>query len=119
MSTSTPSSGLSGRLATGTKVCIIVAVLLIVLAAYLYFVPINIAAQQGVFGCGSASKPPTEDFAKGICQDLASINRIKAVTALISGFLVTGLGFLLFGSRHEPAVEAEVPEVRDPAELDE
>ncbi|GAA1787657.1 hypothetical protein [Nostocoides veronense] len=117
MSTTTTPSLLSGRLVTGTKVCIITSVLLIVLAAYFYFVPINITAQQGVFGCGSASNPPTEDFAKGVCQDLATINRIKAVSALISAFLVTGLGFLLFGS-HQGSFPRVAADGQDPAELD-
>ncbi|MBK6887724.1 MAG: hypothetical protein IPH03_15630 [Tetrasphaera sp.] len=130
MSATPQSSGLPSRLSTGAKICTILAVLLVILAGYLYFVPINIQAQQGVFGCGSASAPPTEAFAKGVCQDLATINRIRALVALLSALVLVGLGFMLFGSGRRPEIEdgheadtkaegVDPDGVVDPAEVDE
>jgi|JI9StandDraft_2_1071091.scaffolds.fasta_scaffold49538_3 hypothetical protein len=111
------------RMSTGAKVSTIIAVLFFLLAAYYYFVPINIQAQQGVFGCGSAIHPPTDDFAKGICQDLSTINRFRSLMSLIAAILVGGLGWMLFGGGIRAArVGADDDETtespRDPAALD-
>ncbi|MFN8098194.1 MAG: hypothetical protein U0Q21_07910 [Dermatophilaceae bacterium] len=111
------------RMSTGAKITTLLAVLLLLVAAYSYFVPINIPAQQGVFGCGSAFHPPKDDFAKGICQDLASINRFRSLMCLIAAILLGGLGWMFFDGAPRAArvVEdddeaAESP--RDPGALD-
>lgn len=87
------------NLRTGTKLYITAALLLLVAAAYFYFVPVHLTTKEGgAFGCGSAGNPPTEDFAKSICLDTTSINLYKAYALAGAGVLLGILGYVFFGT---------------------
>ncbi|CAM3924253.1 hypothetical protein [Janibacter anophelis] len=78
---------------------LLLAALLLVAAVYYYFVPVHVASKEGVFGCGSASNPPSADkdgFQFGACQKSAVVNQFRTY-ALLAGAVLTALaGFLLF-----------------------
>lgn len=80
---------------------LLLAALLLVAAVYYYFVPVHVASKEGVFGCGSASNPPSADkdgFQYGACQKSAVVNQFRTY-ALLAGAVLTALaGFLLFRS---------------------
>ena len=80
---------------------LLLAALLLVGAVYYYFVPVHVASNEGVFGCGSASNPPSSDkdgFQYGACQKTAVVNQFRTY-ALLAGAVLTALaGFLLFRS---------------------
>lgn len=77
----------------------LLAALLLVAAVYYYFVPVHVASKEGVFGCGSASNPPSADkdgFQFGACQKSAVVNQFRTY-ALLGGAVVTLLaGYLIF-----------------------
>lgn len=86
------------NLRTGSKICVLLAIPVVVLAAYWFWVPILIpTADGGMFGCGSAASPPTEAFPKGVCQNIADVNLYRALAALAAAVIVGGLGVTLFG----------------------
>lgn len=87
---------------TGAKICLIIAALFIVAGVYTLLVPINMPTAQGVFGCGSALNPPSEPFAVGVCQDLATVQQLRAGALGVSALAVGGLGLLLFGFDRTP-----------------
>lgn len=88
----------STQLRLGTQVCLILAALLLLFGIYQLIVPINMPTQQGVFGCGTGLKPPTESFAVGVCQDLASIQQLRAAFLGAAALLLGILGFTFFGA---------------------
>lgn len=87
------------NLRTGTKLYITAAVLLLIAAAYFYFVPVHLTTKDGAaFGCGSAGNPPVEDFAKSICLDSTVINLYKAYALAGAAVLMGILGYVFFGA---------------------
>ena len=80
---------------------LLLAALLLIAAIYYYFVPVQVASKEGVFGCGSASNPPSADkdgFQFGACQKTAVINQFRTY-ALLAGAAATALAaFLVFRS---------------------
>ena len=61
--------------ATGSKVCLIIAAVLLVAAGYFYWVPVSrITSTGAAFGCRSAANPPTDIFPKVTC---GTINRVN------------------------------------------
>lgn len=93
----TPKGPESWRVIRG--LVLLLAALLLIAAIYYYFVPVHVASKEGVFGCGSASNPPSADkdgFQYGACQKSAVVNQFRTY-ALLGGAVVTALaGFLLF-----------------------
>ncbi|NHN54961.1 hypothetical protein G9U51_04065 [Calidifontibacter sp. DB0510] len=86
------------QLRTGTKICILIGLALLVLAVYFYLVPMSLRTTSGgVFECGSASSPPSEQFAKNVCQNLTDENKYKAFAAGLIGLLTLALGTWFFG----------------------
>lgn len=91
---------------TGARVCLMVAVLLILWAVYFMIAPIQVIAANGrQFDCGTAVAGPTSKFATGICGSANSGNSKKALL-LGAGAIVVGVGgFLTFGvDRREQSV---------------
>jgi hypothetical protein len=94
-----PESRHTLNLRTGTKLYITAALLLLIAAAYFYFVPVHLTTKDGgAFGCGSAGNPPTEDFAKSICLDVTSVNLYKAYALAGAAVLMGILGYVFFGT---------------------
>lgn len=77
----------------------LLAALLLIAALYYYFVPVQVASKEGVFGCGTAANPPSADkdgFQFGACQKTAVINQFRTY-ALLGGAAASALAaFLLF-----------------------
>lgn len=89
-------------LRNGTKICLLVAIPFIVAAVYYYFAPaITHKSDGGVFNCGSAASPPTDQFPKNVCSNITDINLYRAYALAAAGILIGLLGFVLFGAdRH-------------------
>jgi hypothetical protein len=103
----------------GAKLCLLVAALLLLFAAYLFFVPLDIQTQEGpMFNCGSAARPPTAAFPKTVCGRLSQTAQLRAGFAA-GGAVVTALGGLLvFGvTRRTAHVDPAAGRRRD-ADLD-
>lgn len=90
------------RLRTGSKICVLIALVLLVLAAYFFWTPLTLPRPDGgLFGCGSAANPPSDPFPKGVCVDLPTMYRFRALAALGSALLVGGVGIAFFGAERE------------------
>lgn len=107
-------------LSRGARACLLIALLLLVAAAFRLVDPIDIQTSQGpMFSCGSGLRPPSEAFQKNVCGRLSQGRQIEA-GFLAGGALVVALGGLLvFGSsrrdehaRHS-ADDGESPLYRD------
>jgi hypothetical protein len=102
----------------GARLCLLIAVLLLMFAGYLFFAPIDIQSREGpMFNCGSAARPPTEAFPKAVCGRIDQERQLRA--GFVAGAaLVTALGGLLVfgGTRRTEEVhpEAEEPDDRPP-----
>lgn len=84
------------KLSTGTRICLLLALLASVAAAYYYWVPITVASATGAFGCQSASNPPVEPFPKNACGPVNDIYRARALASLVCGVILATVGPLLF-----------------------
>ncbi|KNX37261.1 hypothetical protein [Luteipulveratus halotolerans] len=83
---------------TGTRVVLLIAVGLLVLAAYLFFSPVTLTGKTGAqFGCGSAFSPATDPFPKNVCGDLPEVARFRAILTAAAGVLIGGVGTAMFG----------------------
>jgi hypothetical protein len=101
-----------------TRIGLIVAAVLLVAAAYFYWVPVNLATQQGAaFGCGSAANPPADQFQKSVCLNTTDIYKYRAMAFAAAAILVGGLSYIFFGADKETRVveahDSEVAERRD------
>lgn len=86
-------------------ISLIIAALMIIGAVYYYFVPVHVNTQNGAFGCGAASNPPSPEkdgFQYGPCQETAIVNLYRTF-ALVAGavVLVAGSFLLLRGPRDD------------------
>jgi hypothetical protein len=94
----------------GGRVCLLIAVLMLLFGAYLFFKPLDIPSPDGpMFNCGSAVHPPHEQFARNVCGRIATDHQLQAAF-LAGGALIVALGGLVaFGaSRRTEQVRDEV-----------
>lgn len=85
-------------LTTGSKICLLVSLPVLVAAAYFLWVQISIPSSEGgSFWCSSAFSPPTDQFPKGVCKEAIQIYQLRAALLLVAGLLIAGLGVLFFG----------------------
>ena len=99
-----------------TRVAFVVAAVLLVAAAYFYWVPVNLATQTGAaFGCGSAASPPSDQFQRSVCLNTTDVNAYRAIALAAAALLVAGLSYLFFGADKETR-PAPGRSVEDPAE---
>jgi hypothetical protein len=100
-------------LSRGARLCFLLAVLLLLLAGYWLFAPIDVPIQgQPMFKCGSAIQPPGQDLAKSVCGRINQDRQLRA--GLVAGAaLVTAVGglFVFGGTRqtYEVVQRAEPP----------
>lgn len=95
--TQTPTR-VSVRLRLGTKICLLVGLSLLAVAAYFYYEPLHTVSNTGgIFGCGSASDVPTDGFAKGVCGNLADVSKLRTFLFGGIGLMIVILGSLFFG----------------------
>ena len=87
-------------LSLGARISLLVAVLLLVPAAYLLVAPLERPTSQGPpFGCGTAVSPPHTQFARSVCGDMNRRNLLRSGTL--------GVAAVLFGTPgRRQAVEA-------------
>ncbi|KNX37264.1 hypothetical protein [Luteipulveratus halotolerans] len=91
---------------TGTKVSLLVAIPLLLAAAYFFWVPITLQSPEtgSTFNCGTAASPPSSGFQKGTCGDLNKINKFRAIGLGASALLIGGLGAAMFGAERREEV---------------
>lgn len=83
---------------TGTKVVLLVGLVIIIAAIYAALMPLNVRAADGTdFGCGSAVNPNNSAFGKNYCKDVDRGGQYRAVAVAASGLGVIGVGAFLFG----------------------
>ena len=82
----------------GTRVCLLVAGLLLIAAGYLLLAPLERVASAGPpFDCGTALAPAGGDFARAVCGDLNQRQRLQAGALLLMAVTLAGGGRLAFG----------------------
>jgi hypothetical protein len=93
----------------GSKLSVLAALLLLVLAVYFLLSPAQVQARGGRnFDCGSAISGPATAFAEGICGSANDVQRAKAYASGAAALLVGVGGVVCFGfqSRRETATVA-------------
>jgi hypothetical protein len=79
-------------LSLGARLSVLLGVLLLLGAAYLFWSPLEKAGSAGVpFGCGSAAHPPSDGFATTVCGGVNERRQLQA-GALTLAALTVGLG---------------------------
>lgn len=94
-------------LTRGARLCLLLAVLMLMFAAYLLFAPIDIQTPAGpMFNCGSAARPPGEVFQKNSCGRLNQDRQLQ-VAFITGAAVVTAVGglFVFGASRRTEAVD--------------
>ena len=82
----------------GTRVCLLVAGLLVIAAGYLLVSPLERLGSQGPpFDCGTALAPASGDFARGVCGDLNQRRLLQGGTVFLVAIALAGGGRLAFG----------------------
>jgi nicotinamide riboside transporter PnuC len=92
---------------TGSRLCLLVAALTLLLAVYWLVAPITIHTTTGrLFDCGNAITGPKSDFARGLCGQAPRGERAKAIAAAVValGIAVGGLAMFGFTRRQQPRV---------------
>jgi hypothetical protein len=100
----------------GSKLSVLVALLLLVLAVYFLLSPAQVRAKGGrTFDCGSAVSGPATSFAEGICGSANEARRAKAYASGAAALLVGVGGVVCFGfkSRRETARWTRSPDDED------
>jgi hypothetical protein len=101
-------------LTLAARIAVLVAVLLLIAAAYMYWVPLTVPNPTGApFRCRTAANPPSDAFAQAFCGTINTTYRYRAL-ALLVGALVVGVGGLwLLGERRVVRREVVGPEPDD------
>lgn len=102
---------------TGTRICVLIALVFAVAAVYFYFVPVTgVRTTTGsVFGCGTAAKPSTGSFAEGVCWRATDVYKYRAFACGAVAVLILVVGGLFFGvdRRQETRQAARQEDRRD------
>ena len=94
-------------LTTGTRVALLVAVALLVVAIYFYTAPTMFMGKDGgLFGCGSPMSPNSSALGKGQCAIVEGDSAQKAFLFAGLAVVIAALGFLLFGKPHQATAGA-------------
>lgn len=103
------------HLRTGSKICVMVALCLIAVAVYFYFVPVSVMKDSGgVFQCGSAAEPPTSTFNKNVCAGITDVNLYRTFLFAAMAVVTAALGCWFFGV--DRTVEERQPRSTDDAD---
>lgn len=84
-------------LTTGSKVCILIALGLLLTAAYFFWAPLSVPSGNGPFVCQTAASPPGDDFAQSICSTITDRYLLRAALTAAAAVTVTVAGLALFG----------------------
>jgi hypothetical protein len=100
----------------GSKLSVLAALLLLVLAVYFLLSPAQVRARGGrAFDCGTAVSGPDTAFAEGICGSANDARRAMAYASGAAALLVGVGGVVCFGfqSRRETARWIRSPDDED------
>ena len=93
-------------LSLGARLSLLGGLLLLILAAYFTFVPIQFDTQDGSpFRCGSVADPVGGTFARNVCADRNRINEYRAIATGAAAVVVGLGGALAFGLVRRKEVE--------------
>jgi len=83
-------------------VCISAGLILLAVAAYLLFAPIDIPSSTGAaFKCGTGWAPEAGDFARAVCAGLNDTARLRAGVVGFAALVVIAGGFWTFGTHRK------------------
>ena len=100
---------------TGTKLCLLIAVVIAVGAVYFLLAPVQVNSQSGrTFDCGSVMSGPSSAFAKGICGKANDLAGYRAAALGVAALIIGVGGFLVFGfeRREERAIRPATSDQR-------
>jgi hypothetical protein len=84
---------------TGARICVLIALLMVMLAGYLFWSPLEKPTKEGIpFGCSTAASPPTDQFPKTVCGKLNERRRLQAGFVLLGAVVVGAGGVVAFGT---------------------
>ncbi|MEO7981559.1 MAG: hypothetical protein ABI807_11820 [Sporichthyaceae bacterium] len=97
-------------LSRGARIGAVVGVLLVLLAVFLLFVPLEKSSTSGQpFRCGTAVSPEGGDFAKAVCAGIATKYRLEAGGVALAAVTVAAGALWTFGDVRR----REVREIHD------
>jgi hypothetical protein len=92
-----PRSGTRGQ-PVGTRICLLLAALALVIGAYLLISPLERPTTQGPpFDCGTAAAPATGGFADAVCGDINLRRQLQSGAFGVAAVVLAGGGWLAFG----------------------
>ena len=92
-----PRSGMRGQ-SVGTRVCLLLAALAVLMGIYLLVSPLERPTAQGPpFDCGTAVAPASGDFARAVCGDINLRRQLQAGAFGVAAIVLGGGGWLAFG----------------------
>jgi hypothetical protein len=99
-------------LSLGSKIALLIAIVLVIAAAYMYWVPLTVPNSTGApFGCQTAANPPTDAFPKNYCGSINTTYRYRALALMACAVVIAAGGFFMLG---EPRVETRDARRPDP-----
>lgn len=92
-----PRSGTRGQ-PVGTRVCLLLAVLAVVMGVYLLVSPLERPTSQGPpFDCGTALAPASGGFADAVCGDINLRRQLQGGAFGVVALVLAGGGLICFG----------------------
>src|SRR4051812_24610038 len=92
-----PRSGTRGQ-PIGTRICLLLAALAVLMAIYLLISPLERPTSQGPpFDCGTALVPASGGFADAVCGDINLRRQLQSGAFGVAALVLGGGGVLAFG----------------------
>ena len=110
-----PRSGTRGQ-PVGTRICLLLAALALLMAVYLLVSPLERPTAQGPpFDCGTAAAPASGPFARAVCGDINLRRQLQSGAFGVAAIVLAGGGWLAFGPAFRrgprgPAFEEDPPD---------
>lgn len=95
---------------TGARIGLMVALIVLIVAGYLLWSPIQLYPAEGFpTKCGMAAAPPRDDLGRAICGDIHVIRQWQAGTLAVIAAVIALGSFYVFGvnRRVEPLLGSE------------
>lgn len=91
----------------GSRVALVVAASLLVLAAYFMLAPVFMETSNGWFPCGSALSGPEDEFTANTCRNATDAHLAKALAAVALAVVVGVGGLVSFGGDRTTEIRRE------------
>lgn len=101
----------------GSRIALLMAAALIVLAGYFMLAPVFMETANGWFPCGSVLSGPEDEFTANTCRSATDGNRAKALAAAALAVVVAGGGLLSFGGDRTTETRRQPRAVEDDLDL--